>query len=52
MKLNSIIFCLGLFSLLSGLLGFLIWIYFPFLFLILVGILLNVLSAIMERYDL
>ncbi|KKN18631.1 hypothetical protein LCGC14_0953860 [marine sediment metagenome] len=51
MKLSSIIFYLGLFSLLSGLVGFIYWNNFNFISLIFLAILLNILSFMMEEAE-
>ena len=48
MKLSSIIFVLGLFSILSSVIGILIWEYIPFFWLSILGVLLNFLSTVLE----
>ena len=51
MKLSSVIFYLGLFSVLSGMLSFMIWTYYPFLLLILLGLIFNALSFMLEEAE-
>ncbi len=51
MKLSNIIFYLGFFSVLSGMLGFMIWTSYSFLLLILLGLTFNVLSFILEEAE-
>jgi len=51
MKLSSVIFWLGLFSLLTGIAGFIYWENFGFLYLILIAITLNILSFILEEAE-
>ena len=52
MKLSNVIFYLGLFSTLSGVSGFVIWEYYSFLSLILIGVLLSFLSVKLEKPEL
>ncbi len=52
MKLSSVIFYLGLFSLFSGLIGFIYWASLLFLILIYLGAILNFFSIFMENHEL
>ncbi len=52
MKLSNIIFYLGLFSLISGSIGFLYWDNFEFLSLVVIAIALNILSVQMGNHNL
>ncbi len=51
MKPSSIIFYLGLFSLLSGLVGFVYYENSEFFYLILIAINLNILSFVLEEAE-